>query len=38
MSFREELRSEDVRPLIKQRVFPPYDHAHNARIEDNLYN
>jgi len=38
MSFREELRSEGVRPLIKHRVFAPCDHAHNARIEDELYN
>ncbi len=40
MSFREELRAEEVRPLIKHRVFAPapYDHAHNARIEDELYN
>ncbi len=38
MSFREKLRSEGVRPLIKHRVFAPYDHAHNARIEDDLYN
>ena len=38
MSFREELRAEDVRPLIKHRVFAPYDHAHNARIRDELYN
>ena len=38
MSFREDLRAEGVRPLIKHRVFAPYDHAHNARIEDALYN
>ena len=38
MSFREELRTEGVRPLIKHRVFAPYDHAHNARVEDELYN
>ena len=38
MGFREELRAEDVRPLIKHRVFAPYDHAHNARIDDDLYN
>ena len=38
MSFREDLRAEGVRPLIKHRVFAPYDHAHNARIEDELYN
>ncbi|MFD2373088.1 IS5 family transposase [Haloarchaeobius iranensis] len=38
MGFREELRAEGVRPLIKHRVFAPYDHAHNARIDDDLYN
>jgi IS5 family transposase len=38
MSFREELRTEGVRPLIKHRVFAPYDHAHNARINDERYN
>ena len=38
MSFREELRDEDVRPLIKHRVFAPYDHAHNARIDSDRYN
>ncbi len=38
MSFREELRAEGVRPLIKHRVFAPYDYAHNARINDELYN
>ena len=38
MSFREELRAENVRPLIKHRVFAPSDHAHNARIDDNRYN
>ena len=27
-----------IRPLVKHRVFAPYDHAHNARIEDDLYN
>lgn len=38
MSFRDQLRAEGVRPLIKHRVFAPYDHAHNARIDDGLYN
>jgi IS5 family transposase len=38
MSFHEELRNEGVRPLIKHRVFAPYDHAHNARIDDDRYN
>ncbi|RKS78310.1 IS5 family transposase [Haloarcula quadrata] len=37
MSFREELRNAGIRPLIKHRVFAPYDHAHNARIDDELY-
>jgi IS5 family transposase len=27
-----------MRPLIKHRVFVPYDHAHNARIDDEFYN
>ncbi len=36
MSFRDELRSEGVRPLIKHRVFAPYDHAYNTRIKDDL--
>ena len=37
MSFREALRAVGVRPLIKHRVFAPYDHAHNARIDDERY-
>jgi IS5 family transposase len=37
MSFREDLRAVGVRPLIKHRVFAPYDHAHNARVDDELY-
>jgi IS5 family transposase len=37
MSFREAFRAEGVRPLIKHRVFAPYDHAHNARIESERY-
>lgn len=36
--FREKLRSEDVRPLIKHRLYNPIDHAHNARLNENLYN
>ena len=38
MSFREKLRTEGVRPLIKHWVFAPYDHAYNGRTEDELYN
>ncbi len=37
MSFREALRAVGVRPLINHRVFAPYDHAHNARIDDERY-
>jgi len=36
--LRKELRELGIRPLVKHRVFAPYDHAHNARINDNLYN
>jgi IS5 family transposase len=35
--LRETLREEGIRPLIKHRVHAPYDHAHNARINDDLY-
>jgi IS5 family transposase len=37
-SLREGLRELGIRPLIKHRIFAPYDHAHNARIDDNRYN
>ena len=37
MALREKLREEDVRPLIKHRLFRPVDHAHNARIDGPLY-
>jgi IS5 family transposase len=36
--LHETLREMGIRPLVKDRVFVPYDHAHNARIEDDLYN
>jgi len=36
-SLREALRDLDIRPLIKHRIFAPYDHAHNARIDDQRY-
>ena len=36
MSFREALRAADVGPIIKHRVFASYDHAHNARIDDEM--
>lgn len=37
MDFREWLRNHGIRPLIKHRVFAAYDHAHNARIDDDRY-
>ena len=37
-AFRDKLRSEGVRPLIKHRIYNPEDHAHNARLSDELYN
>jgi IS5 family transposase len=37
-SLREGLRDLGIRPLIKHRIFVSYDHAHNARIDDNRYN
>jgi len=37
MSFCEEPRAKNVRLLIKHRVFVPYDHAHSARIDNELY-
>jgi hypothetical protein len=32
-----QTRATTIRPLIKHRVFAPYDHAHNARIDDERY-
>ena len=37
-SLREALRELGIRPLIKHRIFAPYDHAHNARIDEQRYN
>jgi IS5 family transposase len=37
-ALREALRDLDIRPLIKHRIFAAYDHAHNARIDDDRYN
>ncbi len=36
--LRETLRDRGIRPLVKHRIFAPYDHAHNARIDDDRYN
>ena len=35
--LREYLREIGIRPLIKHCINKPYDHAHNARINDDLY-
>jgi IS5 family transposase len=37
-ALREALRELGIRPLIKHRIFAAYDHAHNARINDERYN
>lgn len=36
-SIRDALRSAGVRPLIRHRLFASYDHAHNARLDSELY-
>ncbi|GAB7008099.1 hypothetical protein JCM31271_00420 [Halorubrum trueperi] len=36
-SLRDALRSEGVRPLLRHRLFAAYDHAHNARLDCDLY-
>ena len=36
-SLRDALRAEGVRPLIRHRLFAHYDHAHNARLDSELY-
>ena len=35
--FRDNLRSHDVRPVIKHREFGSLDQAHNARLDDEIY-
>jgi len=35
--LRERLRVLAIRPLIKHRIMAPYDHAHNARIDEDRY-
>ncbi len=34
---KQQLRELDIRPLIKHRIFAPYDHAHNAPIDEDRY-
>lgn len=36
--LRKALRKLGIRPLIKHRIFAAYDHAHNARIDEQCYN
>jgi IS5 family transposase len=35
--LRDGLRDLDIRPLIKHCLHAPYDYAHNARIDDDIY-
>lgn len=37
-AFRDQLRENGIRPLIKHRLYNPIDHAHNARIDSDRYN
>ena len=37
-AFRDELRENGVRPLIKHRIYSSLDHAHNTRIDSDSYN
>ncbi len=36
-TFRDELRENGIRPLIKHRIMNPLDHAHNARMDGDRY-
>jgi IS5 family transposase len=36
-AVRKRLRNLGIRPLIKHRIFAPYDHAYNARIDQDHY-
>ena len=35
--FRDELRADRIRPLIKHRIYSSLDHAHNARMSSRWY-
>jgi IS5 family transposase len=37
-AFRAQLRENNVRPLIRHRLYQPTDHAHNARMDAERYN
>ena len=36
-AFRDELRENGVRPLIRHRIYSSLDHAHNARMDSDRY-
>jgi IS5 family transposase len=36
-AFCERVRELEIRPLTKHCIRAPYDHAHNARIDEELY-
>ena len=37
-AFRNELRDNGIRPLIKHRIMNPLNHADNARMDRDRYN
>jgi IS5 family transposase len=37
-SLRKALSGLGIKPLVKHRIFAPYDRAHNARIDKKRYN
>jgi len=37
-AFRELLRDNRVRSLVRHYLYTWYDYAHNARLDDSLYN
>jgi IS5 family transposase len=37
-AFREWLRDNGVRPLVRHCLYTWYDYAHNARLDESLYN
>lgn len=37
-AFRQQLRDQGIRPLVKHRLYQPIDHAHNARMDADRYN
>ena len=36
-AFRDELRQNGIRPLIKYPIYSSLNHAHNARMDSDRY-